>query len=362
MISGSGVKLLDFGLAKALDNGSEKSITGSNMLLGTLAYMAPEQLDGKPADKRSDIFSFGSVLHEMITGRRAFVGDNTAQLAVAIASKDPDAIGNARDPLAHLIQRCLMKDPEERWQTARDLMLELEWIGENSDTGTIRTTAVLPGKSRGWIAWAAAAALASALVLAWTWRRQESGSLTRFQVASPGQSLMGMGSFALSPDGKGLVFSARDENGSRLWLRSLDALAAKPLAGTDGADLDNPPFWSPDGKNIAFFAGGSLKRVVTGGGTAHTLCAAPQARGGAWGGDTILFSPAVNGGLFKVPASGGEVTRVTELRSDIGEINHRLPSFLPDGQHCDTYSCLPVFGSYFTCTGTTWSVGSTSIH
>ena len=332
MIARSGVKLLDFGLARVRDNTSnDESVTGSHTVLGTLAYMAPEQLDGNPADARSDIFSFGSVLYEMITGRQAFAGENSTQVALFITSRDPEPVGEAGDRLAHVVRRCLMKDPEERWQTARDLMLELEWIGEDPDSRPARASAVKTRYGR-WTLWAAAAALACLVFFPSLLRRQSPMQpVTRFQFAAPGQTQVG--SFAISPDGRRLVLSARDDNGTRLWIRPLEALTATPLAGSEGVELDNPPFWSPDGRNIGFFAGGSLKRIDTARGIARTLCAAPQARGGAWADDTILFSPAVRGGLFKVSASGGNVTPVTELKKDDAEVNHRVPSFLPDGKH-----------------------------
>jgi predicted Ser/Thr protein kinase len=302
MLTKSGVKLLDFGLAKVIAQGpstagltalpTHAALTQEGAILGTFQYMAPEQLEGKESDACTDVFAFGCLLYEMVTGRKAFAATSQASLIGAILHKDPESISKL-EPLTppaldRLIRRCLAKDPEHRWQSARDVALELADVTrpeESAAPARRPRTALL-----GW-------AVAAALVLALGWilagpRRNRSAPATaklRFTVPPPpGSSLQGM--LALSPAGETLAFVATGADGrDRLWVRPLDSLESRALEGTEDAEF---PFWSPDGRSIAFFADGKLKRIYAAGGTLRTLCDAAAARGGAWGADgKIVFRP-----------------------------------------------------------------------
>ncbi len=347
MITKSGVKLLDFGLAKAMAPAAkpgsvtslptQQGLTQEGTILGTFQYMAPEQLEGKEADGRTDIFAFGAVLYEMATGRKAFSGASQASLISAIMQNDPPPISAVQPTsppaLDRVVRKCVAKDPEDRWQSAGDLGSELKWIGESGSHAGVALPSVARGKSRERLAWAAAAVallLAAAAAL-----RHQKGTAAfavpmRSSIALPEKSALR--AVSLSPDGTRLVFVARDSSGRNLlWIRPLDSLAAQPLAGTENPSF---PFWSPDGRSIGFFADGRLKRIDASGGPPQTLCDAPAARGGSWSREgVILFSPVVDGPLYRVSASGGPSTAVTQLDPSRGESSHRWPFFLPDGRH-----------------------------
>ena len=355
MVTPSGVKLLDFGLAKSLTTRdavesltsaptSAKDVTREGMILGTPSYMAPEQLEGKEADARSDIFAFGAVLYEMVTGKKAFSGKSQASLISAILSGDPPSISTIqpRTPpaLERLVRTCLAKDPDERWQSAGDIARELAWIGEGSGAGSAAAASRRPGRE--WLAWAVAAL---ALVLGVTGLARSrggtpSGERTRFKIlAPPGQNLMPIA--LLSPDSRRLLLLLRDDGGkNRLAIRPLDSLEFRILPGTEDA---RGGFWSPDGREIAFFAEGRLKRMSADGGPAQSICESGGAVWGAWSPDgTILFAKEFGGTLQKVPASGGVAGPVGADAA--GEFVHQnQPWLLPDGRHFVFLASNPDF-------------------
>jgi Tol biopolymer transport system component len=343
MLTKSGVKLLDFGLARVLaPEGPVESLTSAptaakdltreGAILGTLSYMAPEQLEGKKSDARTDIFALGAVLFEMATGKKAFAGSSQASLISAIMSSEPPSI-SAVQPMSppaldRVTQRCLAKDPERRWQSARDIALEIEAVAGGSE-------AVVTGAGlarTGVAGWAVAALLLLALALLGPWGRHPAPARApvRFTVPPPAGSAFG-GMLALSPDGRTLAVVATTADGrDLLFLRPLDSLDARPLGGTDGAAY---PFWSPDSRSLAFFAQGKLKRIDASGGSLRTLCDVPMPRGGSWGSSgTIVVSADAGGQMRFVSESGGESRPIAHLASRGGE-SYRWPSFLPDGRH-----------------------------
>jgi Tol biopolymer transport system component/predicted Ser/Thr protein kinase len=342
MLTKSGAKLLDFGLAKGGAGGSEapaateqRPLTAEGTVLGTFQYMAPEQIAGEEADERTDIFAFGMVLYEMATGRPAFEGKTRTSLVAAIVGGQPRPLSELQPltprALEHVIQKCLAKDPDERWQSASDVAEELRWIGEEQPPRRA-------GPASRWPLIAAVAALAvvvGAVIGAWSaMRRRPIPPLTYSEISAPeGTAFVFDASTAvISPDGRWIVFVARSAAGdSALWIRPLDSPVARALRGTDNATF---PFWSPDSKSIGFFADGKLKRMDIIAGTAETLADAGTPRGGSWSPDgTIVFTPTPASPLYAVPAAGGEVRQVTELNGERGDTSHRFPVFLPDGRH-----------------------------
>lgn len=348
MLTKSGAKLLDFGLAKVEGQGiralaDDSTLTGiqsdlttPGTILGTFGYMAPEQVEGRHIDARADIFAFGALLYEMLTGQRAFGGRTRASVIAAILDREPPALMSVRPQtppaLNRLVRRCLVKDPDERWQSAHDLREELKWIAAEAIEGKAAGSTAPPVRPdpRPPYAWIVAAvfllatlALGTALLLR---PAAPSLPLLRLDVNTPPTA--DPFSFALSPDGRQLAFVALDGGASKLWLRSLDQMAARPLEGTIGATY---PFWAPSSRAIGFFADGKLKRLDLAGGTPQAIADAPSGRGGAWSSDdVILFAPNITTGLMRVAATGGTPTAVTR-RAD-GEGSHRFPAFLPDGQ------------------------------
>ena len=354
MLTKSGAKLLDFGLAKwsAANHSEEETLktltsagarlTGEGSIVGTFQYMAPEQLEGKEADVRTDLFAFGEVLYEMATGRTAFAGKTKASLIAAILSAEPAPL-SALQPmtppaLERLVRGCLEKDPDERWQTAHDVKLQLRAIAEGGSQSGVPTPIAAARKNRERVLLGVAlAGLVAMIVLGLLYRNRtpEKQRVVRSYVKPmPGSSFVlgSTGGFTLSPDGLRFAYVAQDADGKTLlWVRSLDSLQAHALAGTDGAAF---PFWSPDSRFIGFFAGHKLKKIEAAGGPPLALCDVRSGRGGTWNqDDVILFVPAVNEPIYRVSAAGGTPTRVTSLDTTKGETTHRWPFFLPDGRH-----------------------------
>ncbi len=347
MLTKAGAKLLDFGLAKSYvtavssaEPTRARDLTTSGIILGTLHYLSPEQIEGRPADARTDIFAFGSLLYEMLTGRKAFEGSSQAAVMATILERFPTPLSTlvpqAPPALDHILKRCLAKDPDDRWQSARDLMFDLESLGDVavSTTGSVSE----PGYRRrtAWLGWSLAVALGAVLVT-FALTSPESvqvAHLSRLSIAPPEQATFiggyGAPHLALSPDGQRLALVPTPIGGrTLLWIRDLDTLTARPLTGTDGATY---PFWSPDSRSIGFFADGKLKTIASASGVPQVIADAPDSRGGSWGDGQIVFAPQLDGPLYRVPASGGQQTAVTVLDTSHQEASHRLPSFLPDGR------------------------------
>jgi Tol biopolymer transport system component len=360
MLSKAGPKLLDFGLARpggpAPDGGGlsqsptmTRALTKEGAIIGTFQYMSPEQLEGKDADARSDLFAFGATLYEMATGRKAFDGTSPASLIAAIMNARPDPL-RTHQPLApaafeRVVATCLARDPDDRWQSAGDLKRELQWIaGGGADAAATEAgfaaAAARRAGGRVHLVWAAALLLSVGLaaVAAIALLRPAPGPggapLLRAAIAPPVGARFNIvgdvaGPPALSPDGRRVVFAAIDTAGNRLWVRPLDALEARALPGTEGAMY---PFWSPDGRSVAFFTIDKVKRIDVDGGAVYTICSTGSPRGGAWAPDgTIIFPPAFDSALVRVPAGGGTPQPLTTLAA--GEhTTHRWPQFLPDGR------------------------------
>jgi eukaryotic-like serine/threonine-protein kinase len=362
ILTKTGAKLLDFGLAKtgvpavASSAGGSilpttpANITAQGTILGTFQYMAPEQLEGAEADARTDIFAFGAVLYEMITGRKAFEGKSTVSLIGAILEREPPAIStivpDAPPALERIVKRCLAKDPDARWQTASDLAHELRWVSETAGAPErpAAVPAAPPASRRSAPAWKIATAAmtlvaAAGVTTAYLWRPVQP-ALVRFFIDPPEKMSFVAGgrvgaSAAISPDGRRVVFEVRESPQKlSLWVRSIGALTAQPLAGTDDASF---PFWSPDSKFIAYFAHDKLMKVDASGGPPQTVCDAPGGRGGAWSpAGVIVFGSGVGAAgrdglpLNRVPSAGGQSVPVTKAAAGS---DHRFPSFLPDGRH-----------------------------
>jgi Tol biopolymer transport system component len=349
MITPSGIKLLDFGLAKlqaqaVLPAGLSQAPTGNvdltaqGTILGTMQYMAPEQLEGQEADARSDIFALGMVLYEMVTARKAFEGKSQASLMASILEREPRPISELQplspSALEHVIQGCLAKAPDDRWQTAHDVMKQLKWIAAGgSQAGA---AAVVPSQRRGRLGWIVAAGfgvvlMATSLVTLRYLRTPEQAEQTRFSVATP--QMPNPYNVSVSPDGRRIAFVAGGSGSTvtaSLFVRPVDSVDAQPLPGTQGATA---PFWSPDGRRIGFGAQGKLKRIDLSGGPPQNVCDAGIFGGGTWNADGAIVFSAGPGPLKRVLASGGEPVVVTALDPSHGENAHAWPFFLPDGRH-----------------------------
>jgi serine/threonine protein kinase/Tol biopolymer transport system component len=336
---GGQVKVLDFGLAKLVEaplaSGSDVGYTQSptvmggttaGVILGTAAYMSPEQARGLPVDRGTDIWAFGCVLFEILTGRRAFEGETVTDILGAIVRGEPDwsALPAGLPAYANrLLRRCLGKDRRRRLRDAGDVWLELD---EHPIEPIEPRAQRRAGGRLGWIV-AAVFGLMTATVAIWSFRPAVPTPELRVDIATP--PTPDPLSLAMAPDGGKVVFVATGGGPSRLWVRSIDSTTSQPLAGTDGALY---PFWSPDGHAVGFFAEGKLKRIDLSGGPPQVLAAANGPRGGAWSRDgAILFAPNATGGLFGVAATGGEPTPVTRVDAP-RQISHRFPHFLPDGR------------------------------
>ncbi len=347
MLTKAGLKLLDFGVAQTQDGPAAASadtsvadlhLTTPGAVLGTVQYMSPEQILGNRVDARSDVFAFGLVLYQMLTGRKAFAGDTRASLVATILEQDPASVSSLRAGvppfLDRIVMRSLARDPDERWQSTADLALALESVGAAATTSAgpngsprLRTVATL-----GWMVAASLAVLA-----AWLWERPVDNPRTRLMRLSmlPPDGTTFLGGYgapylALSPDGTTLAFVPTPVGGrARIWIRPLDSLKASPLAGTEGATY---PFWSPDGRSIGFFADNRLKVLDRLDSVPRVLCDAPEPRGGAWGSEGVLiFAPTLTGPLLRISVTGGTPTPAARLEA--GETSHRFPTFLPDGRH-----------------------------
>jgi serine/threonine protein kinase len=328
LVTKQGIKLLDFGLAKQAVGLGAGGLTVATMTIegqiaGTLQYMAPEQLHGKDADARSDIFSFGCVLYEMLGGACAFSGTSAASVIAAILEREPEPL-KTTPPLDRVIRTCLAKDPDERFQNVMDLKRDLLWAMET-------TAAEAPRKARmPWIVAALMAGIAAIAVGALLYGSRSAGTIgpeTRVDIATPATN--DPSSFALSPDGRRIAYVASADGPSRLWVRSLDSTSAQLLPGTDGA---TSPFWSPDSRSLGFFAEFKLKRIDLGGAQPQTLAEIPFINAqGTWSEEgVVLFSSGGVTPLDRVPASGGQVVPATKLGK--GQNNQLAPRFLPGGR------------------------------
>jgi len=358
MLTKTGAKLMDFGLAKTatVETASASSLTmtssgpapgqpltAQGTVLGTFQYMAPEQVEGKEADARSDIFALGAVLYEVATGKRAFEGKTTASVIAAVLERNPPPISTlqpASPPaLDRVVQTCLAKDPDERFQSVHDVRLQLKWIAEGGSQAGVPAPVAARRKNREKLAWSLAGGLAI-LVLAlaaWTYARPHglaAGPVLAF-VPPPRDTRFlafgfGSGPAVVSPDETKLAFTAIDHNGLiKLWTRSLRANDATAIPGTEGAAS---PFWSPDSRSVGFFAGGKLKTVELNGGNPQTLTDSSWIGVVAWAPDGgILFRPAASSPLFRVPAPGGQAVPMHALGAN--DYSEGDPAILPDGKH-----------------------------
>jgi serine/threonine protein kinase/Tol biopolymer transport system component len=347
VLAATGAKLLDFGLAKpaaplasfaTLTDATPRSpMTEEGTIVGTFRYMSPEQVECKELDGRSDIFSLGAVLYEMVTGRRAFEGKSQLSVASAILEKDPPPISSVKPvtppALERVITKCLAKLPDDRWQSSGDLASELKWITESGTQAASSAGARATRKSRERTAWLVACALTVALIATSIWFRNskpvEQTMYFSAPVPFPAREI------AISPNGHTIAVLGYLESAGKnaLWVYELGSQTAMNLADTEGATY---PFWSPDGRYLAFFADGKLKKLEISGGPVQIICDAPSGRGGTWNRDgVIVFTPDARSGvgLYHVSAAGGEVTALSKLDKSRQELSHRWPMFLPDGTH-----------------------------
>jgi Tol biopolymer transport system component len=362
MLTKGGAKLMDFGLAKlqAFTGGTQSGtpafsavatlpsmaspITVAGTVVGTVQYMSPEQIQGKEADARSDIFAFGAMLYEMLTGKRAFEGKSQLSVASAVLEREPEPI-SAIQPLTppaleHVVGTCLAKDPDERFQSAHDLKLQLQWITAGGSQAGAPAVVVSQKKNRqkflaaatvlGWLVAAAAVVLAAMYAKRVTSAQQ----MVRAQIERPAAfdfADVFTGAPVVSPDGQQIVFVASKDDKNAIFVQRLSAGKAEPLGGTEAGIF---PFWSPDGKYIGFFANGKLRKIEAAGGPVQALCDAPDGRGGAWNEQgTILFAPSIAGPLQRVSDGGGKPEEATPAHKDDNEFTNRNPYFLPDGKH-----------------------------
>ncbi len=348
MLTKTGVKLMDFGLAKPLAPASSgltetlatspQPLTADGSVVGTFPYMSPEQVEGDEVDGRSDIFSLGAVLFEVVTGKRAFEGKSSLSICSAILERNPPPISflipKTPPALDHAIGRCLVKDRDERWQSIRDLGHELKWIAQDGPKPGVAAQAASPGKFRASIPWAVAAVLALvciALAVKFAARAPQSARVVRSSLLPPQGSSFLPYSFAIAPDGNRLAFVVLGADGkTALWVRGLSSYNAQQITGTEGAVF---PFWSPDSLHVGFFAQGRLKAVDLANSAVQDICDAPGFFGGTWNQDgVIVFAPGITGPIYQVRAAGGTPQPVTTVASGSSEAHH-WPFFLPDGKH-----------------------------
>ena len=370
MLTKDGAKLMDFGLAKPQDFAGAQSgapafsaaatmtspqspITMAGTVVGTLQYMSPEQIQGKQADARSDIFAFGAVLYEMVTGKRAFEGKSQLSVASAILEKDPDPISTiqplAPKALERTIQTCLAKDPEERFQSAHDLKLQLLWLTGAGAEGPLAGT---PTDERSpmkvWVAWAVAALAVVASVLFWNMR--DAGSrpaVARFSIAAPANTWLDTEAgpaLAISPDGQRVAYVVRsgDSASPMLYLRRMDEFEGTSVPGTEGATM---PFFSPDGQWVGFFTASRMKKVPVEGGSVVEITSVTDGAGATWGTDGYIYLGRYwRGGLSRVLQNGGKSETVTSPDPARKEQGHRWPEMLPDGDSI-LFSITKNFGA-----------------
>ena len=358
MLTKSGTKLLDFGLAKLRKDAApaiplsqlptataKEAVTQEGTILGTLQYMAPEQLEAKEADARTDIFAFGAVVYEMATGKKAFAGKSQASVISAIMSSDPAPMSSLQPmtppALDRVVKKCLAKEQEKRWQTPTDLCDELKWIGEGGSHVTLAPTVSAKGihalGRRALLLRVGPLLLVAVVTGVAIWNMKPSPPPPQRPISRtvitlpPGQQLAGLDrsrAVALSPDGTNLAYVARQGGVQQLYLRPMDGLESRPIPGTEGAVS---PFFSPDSRWLAFFADGKLKKVSVSGGAAVILGDAVLPPGGSWGTQgTIAFAPTTGSSIKQVSDAGGSAQSLTHIEK--GEFTHLWPEFLPDGK------------------------------
>jgi eukaryotic-like serine/threonine-protein kinase len=354
MLTKAGAKLMDFGLAKSaagvpgasgapllsaartMTEASPVSpLTSAGTVIGTIQYMSPEQIEGKDADARSDLFAMGGVLYEMLTGSRPFEGKSQISVASAILEKEPDPISKTQ-PLTppafeYLVTTCLAKNPDDRYQSAHDVVLQLKGIAQGG-APVLRSTEE-KGNRRELLGWLVAGGLALLLIAFVIWSRVSKAPQETLFFSAP--LPFAARDVAVSPNGHTVaIVGHRDsDRSSAIWIYEPGTLDATSLANTEGASF---PFWSPDGQSLGFFADGKLKKLSLAGGPAQTLCDAPSGRGGTWSKDgVILFTPSghLGVGLFRISASGGTPVQITVPDKSLLEDSHRWPFLLPDGVH-----------------------------
>jgi eukaryotic-like serine/threonine-protein kinase len=362
MLTKAGAKLMDFGLAKpemsvasravsplspttrtmnlASLTSAASPLTQKGSIVGTFQYIAPEVLQGAGADARSDLFSFGCVLYEMVTGRRAFEGKSQLSVFTSILEKDPEPI-SASQPLAppmldRVVRACLAKDPADRFQSAHDVAMDLRWLADAAPTESAKPS---PQFNKAWTAWLAAlllAFIALAGFAGYRWAKSSEESVSvHAEISPPDKFSMDTtgdagGMPVLSPQGDKIAFVAHSGEAKLLWVRSLSSDSAQQLDGTAGA---SHPFWSPDGRYVGFFAGSKLRKIAVTGGPVSTLADAPNPRGGSWSAnDVIVFAPDFQAALVKMSAQGGPAAPATVI-DKTKHSTHRWPWFLPDGKH-----------------------------
>jgi len=379
MLTKSGAKLLDFGLARGVRPEVVQSVasiaatvapdlTAQGTILGTFQYMAPEQLEAKETDARTDIFAFGAVLHEMLTGRRAFEGKSQASLIAAILEHEPPAVSSLlpvpTTTLDRIVKTCLAKNPDARWQSAADLSRELAWLIESHGIDVVRGAALAPPRAtRTWTAVGLAAGIIIGLGISLLFSMFRSPpptvSLSRTLVdiapadvlrSRPEDTTTTSGGhlsrrvIALTPDGQTALFSALKGDRQQLYVRALDQVEARALAGTDNAES---PFLSPDGKWVGFWASGSLRKVPLAGGSSTTICETDPIFGASWGSNDVIVFAHEHGGIWQVPAVGGTPATMTTIDVKAGEVSHRLPQWLPGNRailFTVTRTALPTWG------------------
>ncbi|MBI3694947.1 MAG: serine/threonine-protein kinase [Acidobacteria bacterium] len=336
------VKVLDFGLAKALEDDPASSdvrnsptlslaATRAGVILGTAAYMPPEQAKGKPVDRRADIWAFGVVLFEMLTGQQLFAGETAGDTLAAVIKDEPkwDRLPESTPPaIRKLLRRCLDRDPRRRLRDIGEARLVIEDVMAGAPAEEPSPRPRVSASPRLAVSWVVAGALLiSTLVLAFLYFGETPPAERVMRYSVPAPEKASIHSFAISPDGRYLAIAATAQGKRYLWVRALDALQPQLLPGTEEAAN---PFWSPDSRWIGFFAQGKLKKIAVSGGPAQTLCDAAAGRGGAWNRDgVILFAPSPTGPLFRVSAVGGVPVQVAKAE---GGGTHRNPVFLPDGR------------------------------